>query len=174
MCPNVTISGDFDVDDRRFFPGMENNQILREELGSVNITSTPKKAAWPFFTLRRSSGLKELDEPVCKAVMFDVASVGGTVGGVELSRGIFPNPIEGVPESFVTSSGFSTLEAIAQRQVDRSFVDARLKEKVWCAFHQWRTCWSSLSSPKCSQLVLRIRWKTSVARTVCHVDGTSL
>ena len=68
--------------------------------------------------------LRELDEPVCKAVVFDVASGSGTVGGVELSRGNVFDPSEGVPESFVTSGGFSTLEGISQRQADGNLVDA--------------------------------------------------
>ena len=60
----------------------------------------------------------------CKAVMFDVASGSGTVGGVELLRRNVTNPSEGVAESFVTSGGFSTLESIAQRQADERFVGA--------------------------------------------------
>ena len=47
VCPNVAIGGDVDVDDRRFYQGMEIIEILREELGSVNVTLTPKRAAWP-------------------------------------------------------------------------------------------------------------------------------
>ena len=58
--------------------------------------------------------------------MFDVVSGSGTVGGVELSRGYATNTSEGVPESFVTTGGFSTLEGIAQRQADGSFVDSRM------------------------------------------------
>ena len=55
----------------------------------------------------------EQDKPLCKAVLFDVASGIGTVGGVELSRGKATNTNEGVPVSFVTSGGFSILEGIA-------------------------------------------------------------
>ena len=62
--------------------------------------------------------LSKQDEPLCKAVMFDVATGSGTVGGVELSRGNATNASEVVSESFVTSGGFSTLEGIAQRQAD--------------------------------------------------------
>ena len=43
VCPNVAIGGDVGVDDRRFFQDMGVNEILREELASVNVTSTPKK-----------------------------------------------------------------------------------------------------------------------------------
>ena len=50
--------------------------------------------------------------------MFDVASGSGTVGDVGLSKGNATNTGEGVPESFVTSGGFSTVEGIAQRQAD--------------------------------------------------------
>ena len=42
VCPNVTLGGHVDADDRGFSPGEETNQILQEELGSANITSTPK------------------------------------------------------------------------------------------------------------------------------------
>ena len=107
-----------------FSPGEEINQILRKDLGSANITSTPKRAVWPIYTKRRSSVLGEQDEPLCKALMFDVASGSGTVVGVELSRGNATNTSEGVPESFVTSGGFSTLEGIGQRQADVRFVGA--------------------------------------------------
>ena len=62
--------------------------------------------------------LKEPDETVCKAVMFDVASGSGTVGGVRSSKGNAANTNECVPESFVTGGGFSALEGIAQRQAD--------------------------------------------------------
>ena len=58
--------------------------------------------------------------------MFDVANGNGMVGGVELSRGNATNTSEGVPESFVTTGGFSTLEGMAQRQADGSFVDSRM------------------------------------------------
>ena len=48
VCPNMTLDGDVDADERTFSPGEEINQILREELGSAKITSTPKRNAWPF------------------------------------------------------------------------------------------------------------------------------
>ena len=118
LCPNVTIGGDFEADERRLSTGEEINQILREELGSANINSNPKRAAWPIYSKRRSSMLSKQDETLCKAVMFDVATGSGTVGGVELSRGNATNASEGVPESFVTSGGFSTLEGFSQRQVN--------------------------------------------------------
>ena len=126
VCPDVTIGGDVDVDDRRFSPDVEIDQILREDLGSATVTSTPKRAVWHIYSKRRSSVLKGSDEPVCKAVLFDVASGSGTVGGAGLSKGNDTNTGEGVPESFVTSGGFSALEVIAQRQADEQFVDARV------------------------------------------------
>ena len=129
VCSSVTIGGDVDVGDRRFSPDAEINQILREELGSETVTSTPKKAAWPIYSKKRSSVLKEPDEPVCKAAVFDVASGSGTVGGVELSREGVTDPSEGVPEIFVTSPGFSTLEGIAQLQADERFVSTCLGEE---------------------------------------------
>ena len=124
MCPNVRIAGDVDVDDKKFSPGVEINQILREDLGSAKITLTRKRAAWPLHTKKCSSVLKESDEPICEAVMFDVASGSGTVGGVELSRGNVTDPSEGVHESFVTRGRFSTLEGIIRRQADEKFVGA--------------------------------------------------
>ena len=118
VCPDVTTGGDFGVDDRRFSPDAEINRILREELGSVTVTSTPKRAAWPIYSKRQSSVLTEPDEPVCKAVVFDVASGSGEVGDVRLSKGNITNTSGGVPESFVTSGGFSTLEGIGRREAD--------------------------------------------------------
>ena len=70
--------------------------------------------------------LKEPDEPVYKAVVFDVTSGSGTVGGAGLSKGNDTNTSEGVPESFVTSGGFSALEGIAQRQADERFAVVRV------------------------------------------------
>ena len=125
-CLSVMIGGDVDADDGRFSTGEEINQILREELGSANITSAPNRAAWPIYTKRRSSVLSEQDKPLCKAVMFVVAIRLETVGVVELSRGKATNSSEGVPESFVASGRFSTLEGIAQRQVDEGFLCSRM------------------------------------------------
>ena len=127
VCPDVTIGGDVDVG--RFSPDVEVDRILREELSSANFTSTPKKALWPIYSKRRSSVLKERDEPICKSVVFDVASGSGTVGGVGLSEGNDTNTSEAVPESFVTSGGFSTLEGIARRQVDERFVGTRMGDE---------------------------------------------
>ena len=129
VCPNVTPGRIFDVADRRSSSGMEINEILREELGSATVTSTPKRVAWPIYSKRRSSVLKEPGEPVCKAVVFDVACGSGTVGGVELSREGVTDTCEGVPESFLTSCGFSTSEGIAQRQADERFVGTRLGDE---------------------------------------------
>ena len=117
-CPDVTTGGDVGVGDRRFSPDAEINRILREELGSATVTSTPKMAAWPIYSKGRSIVLTEPDEPVCKAVVFDVASGSEEVGDVRFSKGNVTNTSEGVPELFVTSGGFSTLEGIARRQAD--------------------------------------------------------
>ena len=129
VCPNVTIGGGVDADDRKFTPGEENIQIFREELGSATITATPKRAAWPIYTKRRSSVLSDQDEPLCKAVMFDVASGSGTNGGVDLSRRNPTNTRGGVPENFETSAGFSFLAGIAQCQADRSCAGARMGDE---------------------------------------------
>ena len=72
VCPNVTPGGDVGTDVRRFPPGVEAHRILREELGSTNITSTPKRPAWPIYIKRRSSVLIEQEEQLCKAIMVDV------------------------------------------------------------------------------------------------------
>ena len=106
VCPIVSRGGDIGTDVRRCSLGEETDRSLREELGRTNITSTPKKAAWPIYTKKRGSVLGEQEGPFCKAVMFDVAGGSGTVGGVELSRENVTDRSEGVPESFVTSGGF--------------------------------------------------------------------
>ena len=118
VCPDVTTGGDVGADDRRFSPDAEVDEMLREELGIATVTSTPKRAVWPIYSKRRSSVLRESDERAYKAVVFDVASRGGTVGGVGLSKEGVSAPSEGVSESFKTSGGFSTLEGIARRQAD--------------------------------------------------------
>ena len=61
--------------------------------------------------------------------MFDVASESGSVGGVELSQENDTNTSEGVPESFMTSDGFSTWEGIAQRQVAERFLGVRIGDE---------------------------------------------
>ena len=96
VCPDVTIGGDIGVESRRFSPDVEIDQILREELGSATVTSIPKRAVWPFYSKRRSSLLKEPDKPVCKAVVFDMASGSETVGGAGLSKEDVSAPSEGV------------------------------------------------------------------------------
>ena len=73
--------------------------------------------------------LKEPDEPVRKAVVFDVDSRSETVGGAGLSKEGVSVPSEGVSESFVTSGGFSTLEGIARRQVEERFVGTRVGDE---------------------------------------------
>ena len=44
VCPDVTPDGDVGTDVRQISPGEETDRILREELGSTNITSLPKRA----------------------------------------------------------------------------------------------------------------------------------
>ena len=39
------------------------------------------------------------------------------------------DPSEGVPESFLTSGGYSTLQGIARRQADERFVDTRMGDE---------------------------------------------
>ena len=129
VCPNVTVGGDVDVGDRRFSPCVEINQILREELGSANVRSNAKENAWPVYSKRRSSVLKEPDEPACKVMVFDVAIGSGTVGGVEFSSGNVNDPSEGLPEKLVTSGGFCTLEGKSLRQADERFVGTRMGDE---------------------------------------------
>ena len=132
VCPNVTFGGDVGIDDSRFSPGVEIKQMLREELGNVNINSTPKRSVWSLYTKRRSSVLTEQEEPLCKAVTFDVAGVSGIAGGVGSSKGDGANTNECVPESFVTSGGFSNLEVIAQRQADGRLAGTRVGDGGEC------------------------------------------
>ena len=129
VCPNVTPGGDVGTGARKFSAGEETNRIFREELCSANITSTPKRASWPIYTKRRSSVLSEQEEPLSKTVMFDVASGCGTVGGVEMSRENATNTSEDVPENFVTTGRFSTLDCFAQRQAAGRFVGAQMGDE---------------------------------------------
>ena len=129
VCPDMTTGGDVEADDRRFSPDVEVDQMLREELGRATVTSTPKRAVWPIYSKRRSSVLRESDERACQAVVFDVASGDGTVGGVGLSKMVVSAPSGGVSESFVTSGGFSFLEGIGRRQADVYFVGTRMGDE---------------------------------------------
>ena len=94
----------------------------------MNSASTPIGATWPIHTKWRSSVVGEQDEPPCETVMFDMANGSETVGGRELPRGNATDASESVPESFVTSGGFSTLEGIAQRQANERVLGARIGE----------------------------------------------
>ena len=129
VCPNVSPDGDIGTDVGRCSSGEETDRILRKEFGSANITSTPRRISWPIYTKKRGSVLDEQEGPLCKAVMFDMVSGSGTVGGVELSRENVTDRSEGVPESFVTSGVFSTLEGIARRQVEQRFVGVRVNDE---------------------------------------------
>ena len=46
VCPNVMLGSDVETSERRFPHSKEVNQILREQLGSLNIISTPLRAAF--------------------------------------------------------------------------------------------------------------------------------
>ena len=54
--------------------------------------------------------------------MFDVGGMSGVFGGKVLSRGDVTDASEVVPESLITSGGFSALENIAGRQADARVV----------------------------------------------------
>ena len=129
VCPNVTSGEDVGTDVIEYSPGEETDRILREELGRADITSNPKRAAWPIYTNRRGGVCGEQEGPLCKAVMFDVVSGSGTVGRVELSRKNITDRCEGVPESFVESGGFPILEGIARRQAVERFVGTRVGDE---------------------------------------------
>ena len=45
VCPDVTRSSDVKASDGRVSPGDDINRILREELGGLNVTSTPVRVA---------------------------------------------------------------------------------------------------------------------------------
>ena len=126
--PNVTGDEGIVPGGRRLSQDDEVNRVLLEDLGSTAICSTPKKAVWPIYTKRRSSVLDEPGGPVCKAVMLDVGSGSGTVGAAE-SRGNVTMTSGGVPESVVTSGGFSVLESIARRQADERIVGTGMDEE---------------------------------------------
>ena len=126
--PNVTGGEGIVPGGRRLSQDDEVNRVLLEDLGSTAICSTPKKAVWPFYTKRRSSVLDEPGGPVCKTVMLDVRSGSGTVGAAE-SRGNVTMTSGGVPESVVTSGGFSVLESIARRQADERILGTSMDEE---------------------------------------------
>ena len=113
----MTIAWVVDVDDRRFSPGMENNENLREELGSVNVITTPKSAAWPIYSKTCSSALGEHEAPPCKPIKFGTSDTNGAVEIGNLSRDCVTE-VSGAEGSDFTSGGFSTLEAIAKKRAD--------------------------------------------------------
>ena len=47
VCPGVTIGGEVGVEIRRFSPHVEIDHVLREELGSAAVTSTPQRLSGP-------------------------------------------------------------------------------------------------------------------------------
>ena len=126
--PNVTGDEGIVPGGRRLSQDDEVNRVLLEDQGSTAICSTPKKAVWPTYTKTRSSVLDEPGGPVCIAVMLDVGSGSGTVGAAE-SRVNVTMTSGGVPESVVTSGGFSVLESIARRQADERIVGTGMDEE---------------------------------------------
>ena len=129
MYLNVTGDDGIVQGERRLSQDDEVDRVLLEELGSTGICSTPKKAVWPIYTKRRSSVLDEPGGPLRKTVMLDVVSGSGTVGVAE-SRGNVTMTSGGVPESVVTSGGFSVLESIARRQADERIVGTGMGKGV--------------------------------------------
>ena len=98
------------------------NRNLRQELSSSNVIWTPVSPAWFLYSKKRDFILDEQDVPLCKSVLFEVASKGRAVGLGKLSSSYGPDAGEGVPESLITRVGFSTLEVIAQPQADERVV----------------------------------------------------
>ena len=125
VCPNWMRGGDFDENDRMLSWGEEINQIT-EKSWQCEHHFDSEKGARPINTKRRGSALSEQDEPPCKAVIFDVASGGGTAGGGQLPRGNATNASEVEPQSFVTNGGISTLSGTARSQADQKVMGARI------------------------------------------------
>ena len=122
--PNVAHSSDVTGYISGVSPGEHVNQILREELGGSNATSTPLRTNWPSYSKSRTRVLAERDMPQCKSVRFDMGRRSRDFGGRELPRGYVTDASEIVPESLITSGAFSALEDIAQRQADARVVVA--------------------------------------------------
>ena len=61
----------------------EVDRILREELSSSRVTSTPVKDLWPIYSKRRSSVLGGHEAPPCKSVKFGVTD---TIRALEIGK----------------------------------------------------------------------------------------
>ena len=157
VCPNVTGDEGIVPGDIRLSLDDKGNRVLLAELGSAAICSTPKKAVWPIYTKRRSSVLGEEGGPLCKAVMLDVVIGRETIGAVE-SRGNVTMTSGGVPESVVTSGGFSVLESIARRQGDERIVGTNMDEEggAWCVFHWWTSCLDRIFHERRGRSIIRV------------------
>ena len=96
----------------------EVDRILREELRSSCVTSTPVNGLWPIYSKRRSSVLRGHGALPCKSIQFGVADTIESVDGGNLSRSGITEASGGVEGSDFTSGGFSTLEANEKKQAD--------------------------------------------------------
>ena len=96
----------------------ELDRILRDELGSSHVTSTPVKGLWPIYSKRRGSVLGGHEMRPCKSLRFEVADTIESVEGGNISRSGISEASGGVEGSDFTSGGFSTLEAIAKKRAE--------------------------------------------------------
>ena len=96
----------------------EVDRILRKELGSSRVTSTPVKGLWPIHSRSRSSVLGGHGAPPCKSIRFGVPDTIESVEGGNLSRSGITEGSGGEKGSDFTTGGFSTLEAIAKKRPD--------------------------------------------------------
>ena len=113
----VTRGNDLETSDLRGSHSANVDRNLREELDSLNVTTTPVRAVWPIYIKRRGSFVEERDAPTCKSVMF-----AGSDKGADVSRGYAVDVCEGMPESNITIGGFFVLERIARKQDDEGAV----------------------------------------------------
>ena len=65
------------------------------------------------YSKMRGSIVGERDTPPCESMVFDMSG-----DRVDVSRGFATDVSEGVPESTITSGGFSVLEGIARNQAE--------------------------------------------------------
>ena len=89
----------------------------------MRVTPIPIQATWPIYNKRRRNVLAEEDALLCRFVTFGLASKGGAVAGGDFLMGYLMDVNESVPKSFITSSGFSTLERVAQQKFNERVVD---------------------------------------------------
>ena len=113
VCPEVTHGSEIQASDIRGSPNDNVDRALQEELGSPNVISTPILAVLPIYSKRGDSSVEVWDALPCKSVTFDISGK-----RADVSRVYATEVSEGVPESNISSGGFSALESIARKQID--------------------------------------------------------